>query len=62
MIASEVGRNRLISEVLRLIRQLTLLGYYDDFKEVKAVLDPILGLLEGSDDLPYQVQDIERKK
>src|SRR4051812_26221530 len=42
-------------QVLMLVRKLALLGYYDDFKEVTAALEPIMGLLSSEDDLPFQV-------
>ena len=48
--------------MLELVRKLALLGYYEDFADVKAVLEPILGLLEGSDDLPYKVHDYDSKR
>ena len=42
-----------------MVCKLAMLGYYEDFKEIKAVLDPIMGLLEGSDDMPYRVEYFE---
>ncbi|KAJ8303557.1 hypothetical protein KUTeg_019953 [Tegillarca granosa] len=53
MTASEVGHNLLIEQVLRLLQYLVKFGYYNDMEDVKQLLTPLLGLLDGSHDVPF---------
>ena len=53
MTASDIGHNRLIEQVLRLIRALVMFGYYSDGEHVKQLLGPLLVLLDGRGDKPF---------
>lgn len=53
MTASAIGHNKLIEQVLRLVHALVQFGYYGDIDEVKALLGPLLSLLDGRNDKPF---------
>ncbi|XP_078335085.1 inositol 1,4,5-trisphosphate-gated calcium channel ITPR2-like [Crassostrea virginica] len=53
MIASEVGHNMLIEQVVRLLYHLVKFGYYLDSEDVENLLPPLLQLLDGRKDYPY---------
>ncbi len=53
MTASDIGHNKLIEQVLRLVHALVMFGYYGDVDEVKALLKPLLKLLDGQNDKPF---------
>ncbi len=57
MTASAIGHNKLVEQVLRLVRSLVQFGYYGDTDEVKALLGPLLNLLDGRNDKPFPQTD-----
>lgn len=53
MIASKIEHNMLIEQVLRLLNFLVKFGYYGDVDDVRNLLDKLIGLIDGSRDLPF---------
>ncbi|BFZ19741.1 hypothetical protein BsWGS_22780 [Bradybaena similaris] len=53
MVASEIGHNMLIEQVLRLLYHLVKFGYYMDHEDVSQLLPPMLSLLDGRHDFPF---------
>ncbi|XP_076470932.1 inositol 1,4,5-trisphosphate-gated calcium channel ITPR2-like isoform X2 [Babylonia areolata] len=53
MVASEIGHNMLIEQVLRLLYHLVKFGYYQDWEDVQQLLPPMLSLLDGRKDFPF---------
>lgn len=53
MTDSEVGHNMLVEQVLRLVHYLAKHGFYGDMEDIKQLLDPLLSLLDGTNDLPH---------
>ncbi|GFN95264.1 inositol 1,4,5-trisphosphate receptor type 1 [Plakobranchus ocellatus] len=53
MVASEIGHNMLIEQVLRLLYHLVKFGYYMDHEDVMQLLPPMLSLLDGRKDFPF---------
>ena len=42
-------------QVLRLLHYLVSYGYYSDAKDIKALLVPLLSLLDGKNDKPFKI-------
>ncbi|XP_041375499.1 inositol 1,4,5-trisphosphate receptor type 3-like [Gigantopelta aegis] len=62
MIASDIGHNMLIEQVLRLLYHLVKFGYYLDAEDVLQLLPPLLTLLDGRHDYPFpKDKDIGKK-
>ncbi|XP_064599288.1 inositol 1,4,5-trisphosphate receptor type 1-like [Liolophura sinensis] len=53
MIASQIGHNLLVEQVLRLLQHLVKFGYYMDMEDVRQLLGPLLNLLDGRNDVPF---------
>ena len=53
MTASQIGHNMLIEQVLRLFHFLVKFGYYGN-EDIKQLLKPLLNLLNGKNDKPFQ--------
>ncbi|KAK7504550.1 hypothetical protein BaRGS_00004036, partial [Batillaria attramentaria] len=53
MVASDIGHNMLIEQVLRLLYHLVKFGYYQDWEDVQQLLPPMLSLLDGRKDFPF---------
>ncbi|XP_071092410.1 inositol 1,4,5-trisphosphate-gated calcium channel ITPR3-like isoform X4 [Haliotis cracherodii] len=53
MIASDIGHNMLVEQVLRLLYHLVKFGYYLDLEDVLQLLPPLLNLLDGRHDFPF---------
>lgn len=55
MNASLISHNMLIQQVLRLLQYLVKFGYYGDILDVQNLLKPLLNLLDGTQDVPFQL-------
>ncbi|KAL5022859.1 hypothetical protein ScPMuIL_002014, partial [Solemya velum] len=53
MVASDIGHNMLIEQVLRLLYHLVKFGYYLDSEDVQQLLPALLSLLDGRHDFPF---------
>ena len=53
MTASLIGHNMLVEQVLRLVHYLAMYGNYGELDDIKKLLDPLLSLLDGTNDVPY---------
>ncbi|KAK3610322.1 hypothetical protein CHS0354_029791 [Potamilus streckersoni] len=53
MVASEIGHNMLVEQVLRLLYHLVKFGYYMDSEDVQNLLPRLFNLLDGRRDLPF---------
>ena len=53
LVASQTDENWLLAEVLSVLALLVKYGYYDDSNNVDAVLQPLVGVLNGFNDLPF---------
>lgn len=62
MIASLVGHNLLIEQVLRLLQHLVKFGYYMDTDDIKQLMGPLLTLLDGRRDVPFPEDTVKKKK
>lgn len=52
VVAAEVEENVLLADVIEVLELFVKYGYYDDPKDVNAVLDPLIDLLSGFSDIP----------
>ena len=53
VVASDTEENSLLADVIEVLNLLVKYGYYDDPKDVEAVLKPLLKVLNGFTDLPF---------
>ncbi|XP_048744986.2 inositol 1,4,5-trisphosphate receptor type 2-like isoform X4 [Ostrea edulis] len=53
MIASNVGNNMLVKQVLRLVHYLVSFGFYYKPEDIKKLLEPLMSLIDGRNDKPY---------
>ena len=53
LVASQTDENWLLAEVLSVLALLVKYGYYDDSNNVDAVLQPLVGVLNGFNDRPF---------
>uniref|UniRef100_A0A914V4Y0 Uncharacterized protein n=1 Tax=Plectus sambesii TaxID=2011161 RepID=A0A914V4Y0_9BILA len=56
MIATEVARNYMIKQVLKLIYSLVDFGYYGDTDDIQKLLHPMCCLMDGRNDKPFVIQ------
>lgn len=61
VVASEIENNWLLAEVLSVLALLVKYGYYDDSKDVDAVLRPLVDVLNGFKDCLYSESEATRK-
>lgn len=54
--ASDVGKNVLVCEVLRLLHFMVRFGYYSNATEIRILLKPLLRLIDGRTDRPFPRQ------
>ncbi|XP_076096104.1 inositol 1,4,5-trisphosphate-gated calcium channel ITPR3-like isoform X9 [Mytilus galloprovincialis] len=55
MTASEIGNNKLVKQVLRLVHFLVAFGFYQSTEDIMTLLEPMMGLIDGRNDKPYPV-------
>mmetsp|Transcript_6821 Transcript_6821/g.10992 ORF Transcript_6821/g.10992 Transcript_6821/m.10992 type:complete len:608 (+) Transcript_6821:2642-4465(+) len=53
----EMGRNMMTLEILRIIKFMLNHGFYNNLHELKQVAKPMVNLLDGSNDIYYDVND-----
>ena len=53
LVALQTDENWLLAEVLSVLALLVKYGYYDDSSDVDDVMQPLLGVLNGFNDLPF---------
>eukprot|EP00117_Sycon_ciliatum_P048000 scpid3078/ scgid34229/ Inositol 1,4,5-trisphosphate receptor type 1; IP3 receptor isoform 1; Type 1 inositol 1,4,5-trisphosphate receptor len=53
MTASNIGENELLGEVFRLLYYLVSFGYYSAATDIEELLKPLLGVLDGRNDKPF---------
>ncbi|XP_070537450.1 LOW QUALITY PROTEIN: inositol 1,4,5-trisphosphate-gated calcium channel ITPR3-like [Ptychodera flava] len=53
MTASLIGHNMLVEQVLKLVHTLVKFGYYGSTDDIKKLLEPMMGLMDGRNDKPY---------
>ncbi len=53
VIAENVEDNLLLADVLSVLKQLVVYGYYDDGEDVNAILEPLTEVLSGFSDKPF---------
>lgn len=53
----EMGRNMMTLEILKIIRFMLNHGFYMNLKELKEVAIPMINLLDGSNDIYYDIKD-----
>ncbi|CAD5116200.1 DgyrCDS5116 [Dimorphilus gyrociliatus] len=56
-VASNVGYNKLIEQVVKLLDLLVKYGYYGAERDIKDLQTPLLTLLEGENDIPFPVEE-----
>ncbi|CAC5357472.1 unnamed protein product [Mytilus coruscus] len=54
MIASEVGLNQLIEQLLCLLKHFVRFGYFGDLTEINKIIKPLIAVLDGSTDVPVR--------
>ena len=57
MVASEEDDNNFLADVLGVLSLLVKYGYYDDPKDVDAVLRPLTTVLNGLEDRPFPASE-----
>ena len=55
MTASEIGNNKLVKQVLRLVHFLVAFGFYQSTEDIMKLLEPLMSLIDGRNDKPYPV-------
>ena len=53
----EVGKNMMTLEILKIIKFMLNHGFYNNLRELKEVAIPMINLLNGSNDIYYNVED-----
>lgn len=53
VVAANTEENELLADVIEVLELLVKYGYYDDPKDVEAVLRPLLAVLNGFTDVPF---------
>ena len=61
VVASHTEKNWLLAEVLSVLALLVKYGYYDDSKDVDAVLRPLVDVLNGFKDCLYSESEARTK-
>ncbi len=51
--AEESAENRLVADILTVLKQLVQYGYYDDADDVNEILVPLTKVLDGFRDKPF---------
>ncbi|XP_062518427.1 inositol 1,4,5-trisphosphate receptor type 1-like isoform X2 [Corticium candelabrum] len=60
MTASNIGHNQLVEQVLRLVHYLVRFGYYANIEDIHTLLRPLLSVLDGTNDKPFEGAKKER--
>ena len=61
VVASRTEENWLLAEVLSVLALLVKYGYYDDSKDVDAVIKPLVDVLNGFKDCLYSESEAKTK-
>jgi hypothetical protein len=53
------GQNILTVEILRIVEKMVELGFYKDENEILLIAEPMIALLDGSNDFYSEVEEME---
>lgn len=56
MIGNNVSKNMLTLEILKIIKFMLHHGFYNNLRELKEIAQPMINLLNGSNDVYYESQ------
>ncbi|XP_075250138.1 inositol 1,4,5-trisphosphate-gated calcium channel ITPR2-like isoform X3 [Convolutriloba macropyga] len=59
-VASDIGYNQMVRQVLRMVWYLVAFGYYSEQKVIQKLILALISIMDGSGDLPYPESHLKR--